>query len=201
MTLLERRRALMSQNTEKYIFVEYIQSTGKEWIDTGFIPNGNTRVEIDFQLMSITASFIFGSRTSGSTNAYTLNMSSGGDLVTAYGSSNAMTLTGADVLRHSVNKYHRTTYLDGELVNQTTKQTFTCPGSLELLACYNNGTKGYLPSMVKLYSCQIYDNGKLVRDFVPCYRKGDGVGGLYDIANDKFYTNSGTGNFILGGVV
>ena len=33
------------------------------------------------------------------------------------------------------------------------------------------------------------------RDFVPCYRKSDGVIGMYDLANDQFYTNSWTWTF------
>ncbi len=44
----------------------------------------------------------------------------------------------------------------------------------------------------------MYDNGTLVRDFIPCYRKQDGVIGMYDLANDVFYTNAGTGTFLKG---
>jgi len=50
----------------------------------------------------------------------------------------------------------------------------------------------------KLYFCKLYDNGTLVRDFVPCYRKADGEIGLYDAVNDVFYTNQGTGTFAKG---
>lgn len=46
-----------------------------------------------------------------------------------------------------------------------------------------------------IYSCQIYDNGTLIRNFVPCYRNSDKVVGMYDLANDVFYTNAGTGVF------
>ena len=38
-------------------------------------------------------------------------------------------------------------------------------------------------------------NGTLVRDLVPCYRKSDGVVGMYDIVNKKFYTNSFQGTY------
>ena len=49
--------------------------------------------------------------------------------------------------------------------------------------------------------CKIYDNNTLVRNFVPCYRKADNVAGLYDLVNGVFYTNAGTGTFIVGGNV
>ena len=47
----------------------------------------------------------------------------------------------------------------------------------------------------KLYSCKIYDNSTLVRDFVPCVTS-DGNIGLYELVDKKFYGNIGTGTFI-----
>ena len=44
----------------------------------------------------------------------------------------------------------------------------------------------------------ISNNGIIKRDFIPCYRKSDNVAGLYDLVNNTFYTNQGTGNFIVG---
>ena len=50
----------------------------------------------------------------------------------------------------------------------------------------------------KMYYFQLYDNGVLVRDFVPCYRKSDKKPGMYDLVSDTFFTNAGTGEFICG---
>ena len=50
----------------------------------------------------------------------------------------------------------------------------------------------------KLYSCNIYDNTIIIRNLVPCYRKADSVAGLYDLVNNTFYTNQGTGEFTVG---
>jgi len=33
-----------------------------------------------------------------------------------------------------------------------------------------------------------YDNGTLIRDYVPCIRKSDGVSGLWDKINNTFNT-------------
>ena len=49
-----------------------------------------------------------------------------------------------------------------------------------------------------LYYWKIWDDNNLLRDFVPCYRKSDGVIGLYDRVEGKFYTNKGTGTFLKG---
>lgn len=49
----------------------------------------------------------------------------------------------------------------------------------------------------KLYSFKIWVDNNLVRDFIPT-RNPAGILGLYDIINNQFYTNAGSGNFIAG---
>lgn len=53
---------------------------------------------------------------------------------------------------------------------------------------------------MKLYACQIYDNGTLVRDFYPCTNESGAVG-LYDLVGKQFYSNAGTGAFVAGAEV
>ena len=52
----------------------------------------------------------------------------------------------------------------------------------------------------KLFSCQIYNNGTLTRNFIPC-KDPTGAVGLYDLIGQKFYGNAGTGSFTAGPVV
>ena len=56
----------------------------------------------------------------------------------------------------------------------------------------------------KIYYFKVYDKGKLVRNFVPIY-KGAKIGdcvvsenGMWDIVEQKFYPNAGTGSFTYG---
>lgn len=56
----------------------------------------------------------------------------------------------------------------------------------------------YVGSSQRVYECYITRNGKTIRNFVPCYRKADHKPGMYDIVNGVFYTNQGTGEFIVG---
>ena len=60
-----------------------------------------------------------------------------------------------------------------------------------------NGTVQYF-TKCKLYSMKLYEDSIIVRDFIPCYRKSDGEIGLYDLVNNVFYTNKGTGTFLKG---
>lgn len=57
---------------------------------------------------------------------------------------------------------------------------------------------------LKIYYFKVYDNGRMVRNFVPV-QKGAVIGsftvpnnGMWDIVEQKFYPNSGTGNFTYG---
>lgn len=43
------------------------------------------------------------------------------------------------------------------------------------------------PFTLPFYGCKIWQGGKIVRDFVPMRRISDGVAGLYDQVEDKFY--------------
>ncbi len=73
-------------------------------------------------------------------------------------------------------------------------------GGIILLFAMGNGSNVYSGSIKAsiLYSAKITVDGVLERDFVPCYRKSDDEIGMYDLVNDIFYTNQGTGTFTKG---
>lgn len=62
--------------------------------------------------------------------------------------------------------------------------------------CYTNYANNF--GTGECYGCKVKENGTLVRDLIPCYRKADTEIGLYDLVNDTFYTNAGTGTFTKG---
>ena len=86
--------------------------------------------------------------------------------------------------------------INGNTVKTVSSVSFTSTYNLFLFANNNAGT-AQLPGAMKLYSCQIYDNGTLVRDFWPCYDP-DGVACLYDKVEKKYYYNAGSGAFTAG---
>lgn len=56
-------------------------------------------------------------------------------------------------------------------------------------------------SKYKIYLFQASEGDTLVRDMVPCIRKSDNRPGLYDLVNNVFYINQGTGEFTYGNPV
>ena len=62
---------------------------------------------------------------------------------------------------------------------------------------YNGSARFGYNRTIKAF--QYYDKtDTLICDLVPCYRKSDGVIGMYDLARKTFLTNVGTGNFTKG---
>ena len=52
-------------------------------------------------------------------------------------------------------------------------------------------------SIAKMKRCVCFQNGAIVTNFVPCVRKSDSKPGMYDTVSKTFYTNAGTGEFIV----
>ena len=65
-----------------------------------------------------------------------------------------------------------------------------------LLFAYNiNGNYSFKG---KIYYFRWNRGADVYKELVPCYRKSDNEIGMYDIINDIFYTNQGTGTFTKG---
>lgn len=182
---------------EGYTQVDYIESTGTQYIDTGFKPNGNTRVICDFQTTRAHDGTrgIFGARDNTTSYLYAFwHIASNAYRTDYYGKYENMTVSD-ELARTVVDKNKNITIIGNSSLTYTATDAQT-PYSLYLFAVNKTGTATSY-SYVKIYSCQIYDNSALVRDYVPCIN-AQGTVGLYDMANDMFYTNAGTGTFSIG---
>ena len=191
----------MSGLPSGYIQLEYIQSTGTQYINTGFVPSPDTRAVIDAQITAQTASAAayLGERSGGgSTNktAYELwSLSTGANISSDFFGNRVSKTMSTIGIRVLIDKNKASVTINGSTVtNRAAAGTATLP--IFLLASNDSGTAA-LGIAAKLYSCQIYDNGTLVRDFVPC-KNASGAVGLYDTVGGQFYANAGTGTFTAG---
>lgn len=178
-----------------YTQVEYIESTGTQYIDTGFKPNNNTRCVMDAYTECGTGNsgvWFFGGRTASSSGAFgvsTWTATFGSTLVSS-GSGIALNAVRAVVeLDKGVVKQ------DGTTLNTLTSDSFTSEQNMLLHGLNDGGTADCTP--MRSYSCKIYDNGTLIRDYIPC-KNASGTVGLYDAVNGAFYRNAGTGTFTAG---
>lgn len=190
----------VSRLPDGYTEVEYIQSSGTQYIDTGFKPNQDTRLVMDVDTGSswpteFPALFGVGNTSSGGSSnkflTYLYKSISGVHDHYAAQTKNSSTVNMFG--RHTFDKNKNNTIVDGITVNQFTYASFQQASPLALFCCLDGGSYTGFMTM-KLYSCQIYDNETLARDFIPCVN-ASGEAGLYDAVNKKFYGNAGSGAF------
>lgn len=180
-----------------YTELEYIQSSGTQYIDTGFKPNQDTRVVTKFDMIQTDTAWrkLWGS----ASGSYNLDFALWNDgttkLQSYYGTktNNAVPITGMSL---NVDANKNIWKYSGETITFD-KNNFTCAYSMYIFNVNKDNDPNYLPGMMKLYLFKIYDNDVLVRDFIPC-KNSSGVIGLYDIVNSQFYQNAGSGTFIAG---
>ena len=181
-----------------YRQVEYILSSGTQFIDTEFYPNSNTRIVLEFNASN--AVCVFGAYDTGGAKGCGLQNVSN-KCYQYYGSSSGASSTAFKLNARMVVDWNKNVLIvDGTTARTATASTFTCSYPLYVFALNHMGAYATGYSSMMLYHCQIYDNGTIVRDFVPCIDPSDVVG-MYDTVNDRFYTNAGSGSFTAGPVV
>ena len=186
---------------EGYTQVEYIESDGTQYIDTGYKANQDTRVVFDAYILqtTTTATGLLGCRQAmGSNGFYIYEQNSDlGEYNDGYGSLYTKDIPLSASARHIIDKDKNKTYIDETIAHTYAAQTFTSPVTLTLFAVQQSNGVDERMSVCRLYSCVIYDNGTIVRNYIPC-TNASGIAGLYDTVSGVFYTNAGTGNFTAG---
>lgn len=164
-----------------YTQLEYIESTGTQYIDTGWKPAKGDTLTIESSLSSNANESGFAGYTSQWELYYDVNKN-----VLAW--SSGTTITALQIANSPV------------ALNQ--KNTV----QVRFDSAQSKGT-GYLftyrpgdyPFNGRIYSAAVKNSaGTILRNFIPAKRNSDNVIGLYDLANDVFYTNAGSGTFVAG---
>lgn len=186
----------------EYTMLEYIQSSGTQYIDIGVKPDDyfdNLIIKFNGNYTSLptTNEFITGCCVAD-TNYLLAGYSRAGDdfrLQSGPG--------GRHVIFEDIKDTNRHTWVldqpeDSCSIDNTKKTILTrmesMPYNIFIFAMNNSGTAIY-NAKFRLYSYQLYDGDTLIRNLVPMLRNSDNKPGLYDLVNRVFYTNQGTGEF------
>ncbi len=182
---------------DAYIPLSYIQSTGSQYLKTGVIPDQNTRVIIDFEIMESGTVGVFGSRKAYQNQGFLLfGYGDGTHFQDDYGTKSNSSLTTA-ITRYRTDKNKNITNINGTTITHAA-QTFTSTYDIYLFTINTAGAAmtAYIKNL-KIYSCRIYQGNTLVRNYIPCETLS-GEKGMYDLKTGVFYGNAGTGSFIGG---
>lgn len=211
---------------EEYTLLEYIQSSGSQYIDTGhhWISEA-TKIEVDMTVVTDgTYRSMFGNEEyidTGNTRYFAGIPHGSGTAYSIYLGTSAVTTFPVTVgtrfkigIETTSAKQYTITKNGSQVATGTysgsvqtksnaniTSTASTNVGNIFLFANHNsqrgsnNGPTQNMAAM-RLYGCKMYENGYIVRDFVPC-KNESGTVGLYDRHTKKFYTTP-TGTFTAG---
>lgn len=170
-----------------YTEVEWIQSSGTQYIDTGIVPGINAKISIDFDVISAGSDDVI-------CGVIAPNICIGYSTTRIFGAFKNGTgeSTGADttvVGRHSAEISNGNFILDGTSHSFSAISSYSTTRSIYLFAGSYSGVAGgvYGKVTAKVYACKIFDGDSLVRDYIPC-KNPEGTVGLYDLIGGEFYT-------------
>ena len=190
-----------------YTAVNYLQSTGTQWIEMGVAPNQNTKAVLKIKINKfngINGFSLIGSRTDINSNdqftTYLDDYNSTRFLFRIDGQPQSISWTGLTTDKIYTVTLSRTE-MKAELEDGTTvfSKTFSVPdftSTVTMALFRSKGVSGtYFPG--RIYSCKHYNGDELIQDFVPCLDTG-GVPCMFDLVSQKPFYNVGTGSFTWG---
>lgn len=211
--------SFMIVQPQLYREIDYIESTGTQYIDTGYLPNPTTRMEADVMFVgnpanrtaAVPGASPWGCADAGGQNYFSCNFGGNSDqdnrffpwLDKAYA-------LGAGVYDFAITpaaRQSRQTFTvdaargvitHGTVTKQAAKKTSTHTQHA-LILFGMRGTDGVIKPFnyykMRVYGWKIWDGSTLVRDFAPCYSVLHQKAGFFEKVSGHFYANPGTGNF------
>lgn len=183
----------ISRLPQGYQEVEYIESSGTQYIDTGFVVNksDNYVLEIDglfpsqaqaYQGCNGYMQFFVGSKY-GISNESSISVGNRDTVRIAYANQTAtLTVNGSQAESKSWASYSGANVKLGVLRMGDTNNGWFSGGAA-------SGT---------IYGYKVWKDEILVSDCIPCVRNSDNVAGVYDVIREQFITNVGSGVFAVG---
>ena len=181
-----------------YTQIQYIESTGTQYIDTGISGNGLGSLELKFNTLGKTRinfeQYFAGVKDNSTTvkiyhdvNSKSAQIARTGELCASIP---------IDTNDHVVQVGDNGVYVDG------VKKSNYIPKAWGSISYYifNSHGETNLASSMRLYYLKMYNNGVLVRDFIAVLDQNN-VACLFDKVSETYFYNIGTGTFTAGSVV
>lgn len=190
--ILNRRRVMGGKSLPYDAEIEYLESSGTQWIDTGIIPDSNTIVQFKFVNLYITGDVIIGYFINDTNDWRLFNHVS----ACYFDMPNDRRIAGGNIYENTLYELELGNYYVKNLdtgINIVSGNATSYTGiSTITLNNYNNVSF----SRNRWYYVKIYSGSVLVRDMIPV-RIGT-TGYMYDKVSGQLFGNAGTGAFILG---
>lgn len=184
-----------------YQEVEYIESTGTQYIDTGCLIKNNSAVELLYFKVTDprTTNWLsyFGSMTEdGASDMFTFRTYpwTANYINFTVGTKQIFQLYSGESYAYLTTETFRIDNIEKQVAQPSgfTESTYTL-----YMFGTNHGGQPWRLGYINIGRINIYQDGIKIRQFIPVERE-DGELGLYDLVENKFYTNQGSGIFIKG---
>lgn len=209
--LLSARRGWLPDG---FTELEYLESSGTQYIDTGLQTTESTEIELNAQQIyfydNISYQWIFGALTS---QVYNLALSWASPVNTyekgLIGYVVIGNMGGIGQIAAENNDFRRqaftVNYKSGAFIINGQNMIFTSQGSHNVLPgstltyllfaiSRENGIYNPNPGL-RIFGYKDTTNGELRLRFIPAIRNSDGVPGMWDDVSKQFFTNAGSGTF------
>lgn len=179
---------------EGYTQLTYIESTGTQYIDTGVKNQSDLVVQSKFMITDLSNGNVMGYGVNDASNRFEIfiynnqwYLDFGNDDTRIYGGTFSVnTIYNIEM----GNLYIKDLDTDTNIISGASVSDFEKTTNF-YICCEADSAIG------KWYSISMFDNGLLVRKYVPCKDPNSNIG-LYDLINNQFYGNAGTGVFTGG---
>lgn len=185
-----------------YTELEYIESTGTQYINSNRYVVANDVVKIKMNFTSVISDdHYFGcSDVSSSGRARFGNYA--GKWIYQVGENilnSGIPLANVDYnVVMNMGSSKQTLTINDSLIGETNNSFTKSAKVAYILALYNYNGNAELMAHAKLYNLEWISGGEIVMNLVPCKRNSDGAIGMYDLVTNSFFANSGTGTFTAG---
>ena len=179
--------------------VEYLQSLGNQWIQTDYCPCNETKIVSNCYFIKVGKNGRFcgnGSATSGGTDKFTIFLSAYGTKAIIFDFGNVRTDKNnfnLSVGKHVISADKNGLVIDGSVAiatNHTAEFQSTSP--ITFFAVGGEATQD--GDHWRIYDFIIYERDEVICHFIPCLND-DNEPCMFDVINNKSYTNAGSGQF------
>ena len=195
---------------KEYQEVEYLESTGTQYIDTKYYAKSNSKVSCKFMYNKLDndISTPFGVRdTDGTVKQFLISTTKSKDfwIVNGLNNDKISNINPETNTQYIIEITPDNAYLNGEEIYRMNKETSNCPDYSIYLFGRNTRSGFYQPYSLegRIYYFKVSENEQQIINYIPCYSKTTvtdvngkqcpaGTKGLYDLVGGKFYTNQNT---------
>ena len=182
-------------------FVEYLESTGTQYIDAGMQGDDTTSYYVRFKTPETgTKNGVFGSQYNNTSRLFGVNRSSDGNVYINCGSSgNTLTELLSNLPYDSIvtcERFLDAVYINGEFRARQAPSHFASTCNI-LVFGYGSQYNDKYPGKARIYRLVLMTETTVVRDYIPALDE-NGVACMFEAISGEFVYNDGTGDFLAG---